>query len=100
MIYLTQLIYVRRGEEAVFNEYESHAIPIIGKYRGELVLRIRPEPDAIIAASVEQPYEIHLVSFESEADFEAFTQDEERKRFLYLKERSILSSLLIKGKLI
>ena len=100
MIYLTQLIYVRPGEEAVFDEFESHAIPIISKYRGELVLRIRPEPDAIISAAIDQPYEIHIVSFESDADFQAFAQDEERKRFLHLKERSIQSSMLIKGELI
>lgn len=100
MIYLTQLIYVRPGEEAVFNEFESYAIPIISKYHGELVLRIRPEPDRFIAGTVEPPYEIHLVSFKSEADFQAFAQDEERKRFLHLKEQSIRSSLLIRGELI
>ncbi len=97
MIYLTQLIYVLPGQEAVFHDFESLAIPIIAKYNGELVLRFRPEADTIIESAIETPYEVHLVSFNSEADFQAFLQDEERQQFLHLKEQSIRSSILIKG---
>jgi heme-degrading monooxygenase HmoA len=38
-----------------------------------------------------------VVVFDSEQDFENFKQDEERKKFLHLKEQSIKSVLLIKG---
>ena len=98
MIYITQLIYIHEGQEAAFNEFESHAIPIIANYRGELVLRIRPEKDQFIEiGSVERPYEIHLISFETEADFSAFLVDKHRKKFLHLKEKSMKVSFLIKG---
>jgi len=46
---------------------------------------------------MEKPYEIHFVSFESEQDFKDFSKDEERKKFLHLKEQSIKSSMLVQG---
>jgi antibiotic biosynthesis monooxygenase (ABM) superfamily enzyme len=97
MLYITQLIYIQPGQEACFNEFESHAIPIIAKYKGELVLRVRPETGSYIERSIEPPYEIHLVRFECEADFAAFMADEERGKYLHLKEQSIRASLLVKG---
>ena len=42
MIYITQLIYIKQGQEEVFDEFESIAIPIISKYNGKLLFRIRP----------------------------------------------------------
>lgn len=97
MVYITQLIYVKAGEENVFNQFEDLAIPLISKYKGELLLRIRPDETSFIENNIEKPYEVHLVTFESENDFQAFMRDEERKKFLHLKEQSIRTSLLIKG---
>lgn len=97
MIYLTQLIYVKEGQENVFHQFEEIAIPAILKYNGRLLLRVRPDNDSVIENNVEKPYEIHLVEFDTEQDFENFKQDEERKKFLHLKERSVRSTLLIKG---
>jgi uncharacterized protein (DUF1330 family) len=97
MIYITQLIYIKSGQEAVFNQFESIAIPTISKYNGRLLLRIRPPDDAIIEQSIDVPYEIHLVEFNSDDDFNQFMLDEERKKFLHLKEQSIQSVVLIKG---
>ena len=97
MIYITQLIYIKDGQEHVFHQFEDVAIPTISKYNGRLLLRIRPTDDSLIAYSIDKPYEIHLVEFDSEQDFENFKQDEERKKFLHLKEQSIKSSILIQG---
>lgn len=97
MIFLTQLIYVKQGQENVFHQFEDIAIPAILKYNGRLLLRIRPDEKAVIENSVEKPYEIHLVEFDSEQDFLNFSQDEDRKKFLHLKEQSVRSALLIKG---
>jgi uncharacterized protein (DUF1330 family) len=97
MIYITQLIYIQEGQEAIFHQFENIAIPIISKYHGRLLLRVRPTNEAIIEANIENPYEIHLVSFESETDFQGFMKDEERKKFLHLKEKSIRLSVLYKG---
>lgn len=97
MIYITQLIYIIDGQEDVFNQFEDIAIPTILKYNGRLTLRIRVEENAIVERNIEKPYEIHLVEFDSQEDFDNFKKDEERKKFLHLKEKSIKSSILIQG---
>ncbi len=97
MIYLTQLIYIKEREEEVFDEFEAHAIPGILKYNGRLLLRIRPGENSFIEHSIDKPYEIHIVEFDSVQDFENFKQDKERLQFLHLKERSVRATLLIQG---
>jgi hypothetical protein len=96
-IYITQLIHIKGGQEKVFDQFENIAIPIISKYNGSLLLRFRPTRETIIVKNIDEPYEVHLVKFESEDDFNAFLKDEERTQFLHLKEQSISSVLLIKG---
>ncbi len=97
MIYITQLIYIVDGQEAVFQEFEDMAIPVIRKYGGKLLLRIRPDHNTIIHTEGKAPYELHLVCFLSQADFEAFKADEGRKQYLHLKEASVRSALIIQG---
>lgn len=97
MILITQLIYIFKGQEKTFDEFESIAIPTILKYNGRLLLRVRPSESNFIESHIEQPYEIHLVEFETQQDFDNFKQDEERKKFLHLKEQSIKTSILIQG---
>ena len=97
MIYFTQLIYINEGQEDVFHQFEDVAIPLIGKYNGRLLLRIRPTDDAYIEHQLDKPYEIHLVEFDNEQDFRAFSRDESRKQFLHLKVQSVKTSMLIQG---
>ena len=97
MIYLTQLIYIIDGQESVFDEFEAIAIPIISKYNGRLLLRVRPDEKSYIEHQMDKPYEIHFVEFDSEHDFELFKHDKERQKYLHLKEQSIKAALLVKG---
>ncbi len=97
MVQLTQLIYIKEGKEKVFQEFEEVAIPVILKYNGRLTLRIRPNEDSIIESNIEVPYEIHMVEFDTQEDFDNFKNDEGRKKILHLKEDSIKSSILIQG---
>ena len=97
MIYVLQLIYIKEGQENVFHQFEDVVIPIISKYNGRLLLRIRPDNQSFIEHSIEKPYEVHLVEFSTQQDFEKFMLDDERKKFLHLKEKSIKSSVLIQG---
>lgn len=97
MVFITQLVYIKDGQENVFHQFEDVAIPIILKYNGRLLLRVRPTENAFIEHNIDKPYEIHLVEFDSEQDFQNFTKDEERNQLLHLKEQSIQSVLLIRG---
>lgn len=97
MILITQLIYIIDGQEKTFNEFESVAIPAISKYNGRLLLRIRPTGSTFIEAHIDRPYEIHLVEFETQQDFDKFRQDEERKKFLHLRDQSVRMSIVIQG---
>ncbi|MCK8521502.1 hypothetical protein M0D21_07980 [Aquimarina sp. D1M17] len=97
MIHLTQLIYLKEGKEDIFHEFEAIAIPTILKYNGRLTLRIRPNDNVVIENTIKVPYEIHLVEFNTQEDFDNFKMDEERKKFLHLKEESIESTILIQG---
>ena len=97
MIFITQLIYIISGQEQIFDEFENIAIPTILKYNGRLLLRVRPTESTFIENHIDRPYEIHLVEFETQQDFDNFKKDEERKRFLHLKDQSIKASILIQG---
>ena len=97
MIFITQLIYIRPGKEESFHEFEDMAIPLIAKYNGKLLLRIRPADADVIERNMEAPYEVHLVQFPSEEDIENFMHDDSRTKFLHLKEDSVQSAILIKG---
>jgi hypothetical protein len=97
MIFITQLIYIKEGQETVFHQFEDIAIPAILKYNGRLLLRVRPDNNSIVETHIGGPYEIHLVEFDNEKDFLNFQQDEERMQFLHLKDQSVQSVLLIKG---
>lgn len=97
MLFIIQLIYIQPDCENVFLEFEQKAIPIIGKYNGQLLLRIRPDDHTVVEHTIEKPYEIHLVQFLTASDFENFKQDEERKQFLHLKEQSVRETILIRG---
>lgn len=97
MILITQLIFIIEGQEKIFDEFERIAIPIISKYNGRLLLRVRPSDSAYIESHMDKPYEIHLVEFATRQDFDDFKQDDERKKFLHLKEQAIKSVILIEG---
>ncbi len=97
MVFITNIIYLNEGQEQIFEEFEKIAIPIIGKYNGRMLARIRPDKNAFIEQSIESPYEVHLCEFDSDQDFQAFMKDEDRKQFLHMKEQAVRSTILVKG---
>lgn len=97
MIYITQLIYLKPGKEAVFEAFEAVAIPLIARYNGKLIHRVRPAASAFIDGEPDRPYEIHLVSFPAEGDLEAFGRDPGRASVLHLKEESVERIVMISG---
>jgi uncharacterized protein (DUF1330 family) len=97
LVYLTQLVYVKPGKESIFNSFEEATIPLIAKHGGELILRVRPARDGILATGIDVPHEIHLVRFRSEDDFAKFLADGERQQVLHLKDQSVRAVILVKG---
>jgi len=53
MIFITQLIYIKEGQESVFDQFESVAIPAIQKYNGRLLFRVRPPESSYIERKIE-----------------------------------------------
>ncbi len=60
MIYLTMIIFLQAGKEALFNEFEEFAIPLMSDYSGRVIYRIRPTKESLIACHGPAPYEIHF----------------------------------------
>jgi hypothetical protein len=96
-IYYTQLIFVKPGQEAVFERFEDHVLPLLEKYNGRLLLRWRQTPEGVVGAAFDAPYEVHVVSFATRDDFTAYAKDETRRSYLPLKNQSIERVLLIEG---
>ena len=97
MLYLTQLIFIKAGQEAKFHEFEDFAIPLMEKYNGRMIYRLRPGKESFVDAQKELPFEIHFLSFDSQTDLTNFMNDGSRLEFIHLKNESIKSTLLIKG---
>jgi hypothetical protein len=60
--YVTQLVYLNPGKEDTFHEFEDAVLPLLEKYEGELLLRLRPGADNVVAGSLETPYEVQRLS--------------------------------------
>jgi hypothetical protein len=100
MLYYTQLIFLREGQQAAFHAFEDHVLPLLQRHHGRLLYRVRPDRDSVIETAVEYPYEIHLVSFGDRKDFESYRDDPERMQYVPLKDQSVGKVLLIEGKLL
>lgn len=97
MIYYTQIIFVKDGEESTFHSFEDKVLPLLQQHNGELIYRVRPPASAVIATAFGHPYEIHIVSFKDREGFENYRDDPERLRNMQLKEESVDRMILIEG---
>ncbi len=100
MIYLTQLIYLRPGGEALFDKFEDVVLPLLAQYNGQLLFRLRPEEASFVEINFERPYEIHIVSFKSQQDYAQFAQDPVRQACLHWKDQSVEKVVLMEGKML
>jgi hypothetical protein len=100
MLYFTQIIFVKENHEDDFNLFESYVLPLLKRHNGTLIYRVRPTADCIIETTIDQPYELHLVTFPTRADFEGYSGDQDRLKHVHLKEASIEKAMLIEGKLL
>ena len=96
-VYYTQLVFLRGGQEETFHNFEDRVLPLLAKYNGELIYRVRPSAVDVIETSVGHPYEVHLISFQSREDFDGYAQDPERQKHLGLKDAAVDRVILIEG---
>lgn len=97
MLYYTQFIFIKENEELAFQQFEDGVLPLLERHRGRLLYRVRPPAEAVLETGVGLPYEVHLVSFESTADFESYRDDPDRLQYVPLKEQSVRQAILIEG---
>ena len=95
---ILQLIYLNDGGEKDFLEFESIVLPLLEKYGGKLMFRIRPASESFVyPAEGELPYEVHIISFETKDDFLRFKNDPVRAENLHLAESSIKKIILFEA---
>ncbi len=95
---ITQVIYLNEGGEKDFLEYESLVLPLLEKYNGKLEFRIRPAAENFIyPVKNELPFELHIVSFETKADFLKFKDDPVRTKHLELFQRAVKRIVVIES---
>jgi hypothetical protein len=97
MIYYTQLIFVKPGQECIFHAFEDEVLPLLSDHEGELLYRIRPTRESFITNSQELPYEVHIVSFKNKTGFENYAKDPRRLACLDQKNASVERIVLIEG---
>jgi hypothetical protein len=78
---LTFVLIVRVPSDGVagFQAYEEAVLPLLGEFGGLLERRLR-NPDGTI--------EVHIVSFDSDRNFQSFRSDPRRAAFAHLFEAS------------
>ena len=87
---LTLLYYLNAGREADFLKYEEAVLPILEKYDGRLLYRIRPPRESFVhPPGEEQPYEVHVVTFGSKEDFIKYKNDPDRQKHIELGSRAV-----------
>lgn len=87
---LTLFYYLNPDSEADFLKYEEAVLPLLEKYNGRLLHRIRPSKESFIYPQEdEQPYEVHVVAFGSKQDFLEYKNDPERQKHIELGSRAI-----------
>jgi hypothetical protein len=97
MIYYTQLIFIKEGKESSFHFFEDLVLPLLDRYDGKLLYRVRPTISSVVSTTLGHPYEIHLVSFPDRKSFEGYRDDPERSGHMRLKNESVERVMLIEG---
>lgn len=98
MLYYTQILFVKEGQETTFHDFEDHVLPLLQRHNGELIYRVRPTMNSVLVTTVGQPYEIHIVTFPERKDFEHYRDDPQRMQYMHLKDSSVERVILIEGK--
>ncbi|MBI3245739.1 MAG: NIPSNAP family protein [Deltaproteobacteria bacterium] len=93
-IILVASLFIHPGHEAEFRQFETEAARIMRKYGGRIERVIRPHASVPLGSS---PHEIHIVSFPSMAQFEAYRKDGDLAKCTPLRQSAIARTEIIIG---
>ncbi len=79
-------LFVHPSREAEFRQFETEAARIMKKYAGQVERVIRPSRTG---ATEPVPHEIHVVTFPSYEQFDAYRPDPELVSFAALRQRAM-----------
>jgi uncharacterized protein (DUF1330 family) len=87
-------LFIHPGREAEFRQFEGEAARIMKRYGGQIERVIRPIASAQSGVA---PHEIHLVSFLSMEQFDAYRGDTELAKLASLRQAAIAHTEIIIG---
>lgn len=87
-------LFIHPGREVEFRQFETEAARIMKKHGGQIAHVIRPTASS---AGEPLPYEIHIVTFPSREQFEAYRTDLELASFAALRQLAIARTDVITG---
>ncbi|MEI9907360.1 MAG: DUF1330 domain-containing protein [Actinomycetota bacterium] len=89
-ITLCVLLWVKDGQEELFESYEDKALEIATRHGGITVSRVRRTEGS------EAPYEVQILQFPSDASLKEFMDDPARSELSEMRERSIAKTEVIR----
>lgn len=92
-IYLTALVYLKKGEEQLFSKYRSRAAAILEKHNARLEKII--QPTMLAKGDMALPSEIHFAVFDNEATLTALNDDPEYQYIINNYRTPAVDSLII-----
>jgi len=94
-IVLVASLFIHPGREAEFRQFETEAARVMKKYGGRIVQVVRPRTSSSTTEPL--PHEIHVVTFPSREQFEAYRADEDLASFATLRQAAISRTEVIVG---
>ncbi|KAA3612611.1 MAG: hypothetical protein DWQ05_18335 [Calditrichaeota bacterium] len=97
-IYVTALIYIKEGKQALFEEYRSKARSILERHNARIEKIIKPT--MLAKGNIKLPNEIHFAEFDSKASMDAVNNDVDYKKIIdELRNPSVEKLIVIPSKL-
>jgi uncharacterized protein (DUF1330 family) len=93
-IILVASLFIHPGREVEFRQFETEAARIMKKYGGQIAHVIRPTTSSAVESL---PHEIHVVTFPSREQFEAYRADQDLASFAALRQTAIARTDVVLG---
>ena len=92
-LYIVANVWIEAGRVADFEAYETKAARIMKRYGGQIERTIRP----VEGGDANTPFEIHVLRFPDQLQFDAFRADDELKALAPERAAVITRSVAVLG---